>query len=111
MTQQTETLQRGANYMNGFFINPDFEDCSYFKSLNPATGEVLGEYPQSAPDQVKSAYHFAEDASKGWRAYSRVKRAEYFLKLAQIIEERREDLANAISLETGKNSIIATYKS
>ena len=51
---------------------------------------------------MESAYQFARDSFHGWKEYSRVKRAEYFLTLANLVEQRREEIAEAITLETGK---------
>ena len=93
-------IVEGKNYINGNFIEASGENI--FKSKDPATGEILGFFPESGKSDVDSAYHFARDSFYGWRQYSRVQRAEYFLKLANIIEKRKEEIAKVISLETGK---------
>jgi len=90
----------GNHYINGSFIcNKNSES---FDSINPATGEVVGTFPEASIPEVESAYQFARDSFQGWRKYSRVKRAEYFLTLANLVEQRREEIAEAITLETGK---------
>jgi len=90
----------GNHYINGSFIcNKNSES---FDSINPATGEVVGTFPEASVPEVESAYQFARDSFQGWRKYSRVKRAEYFLTLANLVEQRREEIAEAITLETGK---------
>ena len=90
----------GNHYINGSFVcNKDSES---FDSINPATGEVVGTFPEASVPEVESAYQFARDSFHGWKEYSRVKRAEYFLTLANLVEQRREEIAEAITLETGK---------
>jgi len=97
----------GQNYINGHFIPPATTRLNkrlgfFFESIDPATGETIGVFPESSQKDIDSAYHFARDSFQGWRQYSRVQRAEYFLKLASIIEDRREEIAHIITLETGK---------
>ena len=90
----------GNHYINGSFVcNKDSES---FDSINPATGEVVGTFPEASVPEVESAYQFARDSFHGWKEYSRVKRAEYFLTLSNLVEQRREEIAEAITLETGK---------
>ena len=93
---------QGNHYINGQFVSPDPASFSYFDSENPATGKILGSFPEANAPQVESAYHSARDSFLGWREYSRIERAEYFLNLAGLVEERREEIARVISLETGK---------
>jgi len=99
---KTERAVNGSNYINGYFTSPDISSCKYFNSINPATNETLGSFPKTSEREIDSVYQFARDSFYGWRQYSRVERAEYFLKLANLVEERKEEIATAISLETGK---------
>ena len=89
----------GKHYINSVFTIGS-EDKFY--TNNPATQEVIGVIPQADISDVESVYHFARDSFYGWREYSRIRRAEYFLKLASLIEERKEEIARLITLETGK---------
>ena len=98
----TTLIVQGANYVNGQFFSPDPLEGEYFDSTNPATGKIVGSFPQSSSKDVSAAYQAARESFEGWRQYSRIKRAEYFLTLANLIEKRREDIAKAISIETGK---------
>jgi aldehyde dehydrogenase (NAD+) len=95
----TAPIIEGQNYINGVFSRGSGDT---FDDIDPATGEVLGTFNESTDKEIDSAYQFARDSFYGWRTYSRVQRAEYFLKLAQIIEQRRDEIARVISLETGK---------
>ncbi len=92
----------GDNYIDGVFV-PTSSEHNKFEKLNPSTGEVLGLFPLSTSSEVTSACEAARSAFKTWSKLSRLTRAEYFNTLARIVENRRDELATAISLDTGKN--------
>ena len=96
----TYTITQGLHYINGQWTGGSQQAA--FDSKNPSTKEIIGSFPQATQSEVDSVYHFARDSFYGWRSFSRIQRAEYFLKLANLIEERREELARTISEETGK---------
>tara|TARA_R100000808_G_C2155447_1_gene167998 strand:+ start:17714 stop:19255 length:1542 start_codon:yes stop_codon:yes gene_type:complete len=109
MSTMTDELVEGRNYVNGEFVawrkgvgGADF-DTDEYANINPATGEVLGMFPQSTPEEVWEAYDNARTAFSSWKAKSRLERAEILNKVADLIVQRREKLARIISLETGKN--------
>ena len=90
----------GQNYVGGKFYHPFHET---FKNINPATEFVLGEFPLTTHSEVKEVTLVARRAFKKWKDVSRLARAEYFYKISKIIEDRRDEIARIISLETGKN--------
>tara|TARA_B100000131_G_scaffold323091_1_gene379762 strand:+ start:3726 stop:5267 length:1542 start_codon:yes stop_codon:yes gene_type:complete len=90
----------GQNYINRNFTNIE-EDS--FQKINPSTGEVLGEFPKTSKKTVEDTIALARHSFLLWRGKSRVERAEVMLRVAQIVERRREEIATVISLETGKN--------
>ena len=90
----------GKNYVGGKFYHP-FHGT--FKNINPATESVLGEFPLTTNSEVKEVILVARRAFKKWKDVSRLARAEYFYKISKIIEDRRDEIARIISLETGKN--------
>jgi aldehyde dehydrogenase (NAD+) len=91
---------KGRNYYGGEWHE---ERSGTFVAINPATSAVYGEYPISNREIVSNAVKAARIAFLKWRNVSRVQRAEYFDKLAQLIKRDHEKLRDAISLETGKN--------
>ena len=97
-----EQNRKGYNYINGEFVKykPDTET---YKNVNPATGKSLGVFPQSTQEDVSNAYTAARKAFPTWKSMSRVNRAEYLNKVAELVERNKEKLACIISLETGKN--------
>jgi aldehyde dehydrogenase (NAD+) len=73
-----------------------------FCNHNPATGEVLGEYPSSGPEDVEAAVDAARSAYPAWRLTPAPKRAEIVFRAGEIIRARKEDLARAMTREMGK---------
>ncbi len=73
-----------------------------FLNHNPATGEVLGEFPASGPEDVNDAALAATAAYQGWRLTPAPKRAEIVYRAGEIIRARKEELARAMTREMGK---------
>lgn len=92
---------QGKNYVNGWFeIDTDWQ---IFNAINPSTEKVYGEFPLTNESGVLQAVEYARKAFGPWRSLSRVARAEFFDKLAQLLKRDHEALRDAISVETGKN--------
>ena len=88
------------HYINGEFVDGDEEGL--FDSVNPATGKIVGAFPQATSDEISAAYNAAKSAFPAWRDLSRFQRGDYFLKVAELLENNKEDIAAIISQETGK---------
>src|SRR5260221_4409657 len=73
-----------------------------FKNLTPATGEVLGEFPESGPEDVAAAVDAARGALRSWQLTPAPKRGELLYKLGALIASQKEDLARAATREMGK---------
>tara|TARA_R100000808_G_scaffold24949_2_gene59776 strand:+ start:2425 stop:3963 length:1539 start_codon:yes stop_codon:yes gene_type:complete len=93
----------GKNYINGEWSLPHTKDESSYHNINPSTGKPLGAFPLSGPNEVDLAVKSARKAFHKWKKVSRFVRSDYMNRVAQIIENRKEELAEVISLETGKN--------
>ena len=72
------------------------------QSVNPYSGEIIQTYKNhsnneanSIIDQVNSAWHL-------WKITSIESRSQLMIKLADLLIERKEELANLITLEMGK---------
>jgi aldehyde dehydrogenase (NAD+) len=75
----------------------------HFPSRNPARfDEVLGEFPKSTTDEAAKAVAAARAAFPAWRRTSRIKRAELFDELAQLVKRDTDNLARLMALECGK---------
>ena len=90
-----------GNYIEGEWLESDASES--FDNINPCNEEKIGRYPKTTEKEVGKACAAARRAFHSWKNISRVKRAEYLYRVAKIIEERTEELARAISMETGKN--------
>jgi aldehyde dehydrogenase (NAD+) len=73
-----------------------------FSNTNPATGETLGTFPASGPEDVDAAVSAAREAYPGWRLTPAPKRAEILFRAGEIIRARKEELARAMTREMGK---------
>lgn len=71
-------------------------------SINPATGEFLTTYPLGDASDVEDAVVAAEEAFETWRKTSPMERQDALLKIAALMEERKQELAIVESMETGK---------
>ncbi len=70
--------------------------------LNPATGETIAEVPQGTQADVDRAVEAAKKALPEWLETTPGERAEILLKLADVIDENAEELAQLESVNVGK---------
>ena len=76
---------------------------STYAVVNPATDEVLKEYPEISDADLKSAIGRADDAHRAWSAGSTVaERAELVRAVGRLHTERRQALGEIIVREMGK---------
>jgi aldehyde dehydrogenase (NAD+) len=88
-------------FVNGEFVDP--ADGAAFKSISPATEEVLAEVAEAGPADVDRAVAAARRAyEKVWGPMPGAERAKYLYRLARIIQERSRELAVLESLDNGK---------
>jgi len=87
----------------GLFINGTFVDAkSGFKTVNPATEEVLAEVAEASKADVDNAVKAARAAFPKWTKVGGRERAKYLFRIARIIQERSRELAVLESLDNGK---------
>lgn len=85
-----------------FFINgKDVVAEKTFDVVNPATGKAVHKCSSATEADAQAAVDAAAKALPGWKALVPTKRREVFLKAADILEKRRDDLANTMAEETG----------
>src|SRR3569833_2953475 len=88
---------------NGQFIDGSFVECkATFKSVYPATDEVLSEVALAGPEDVDRAVGAARRAYEKWSSLPGSERAKYLFRIARIIQERSRELAVLESLDNGK---------
>src|SRR6185436_14334867 len=89
----------------GLFIDGSFEPAKEggtFKTVNPATEEVLAEVALGSAEDVDRAVAAARRAFGPWSARPGAERAKYLFRIARIIQERSRELAVLESLDNGK---------
>jgi len=80
----------------------DSESGERVEATSPATGEVLGTVPSGTRDDARRAIASANAARRDWASRSAFERAAAMERVAGLVEERRDDLALALTLDQGK---------
>ena len=93
------------NYINGKLKEPI--NKQWIDGINPGTGEVYGKLPNSDYEDVALAYKAAHAAFPAWSKTPIEKRSQILSKIADLIEEKLDDLAVAESLDNGKPVALA----
>jgi len=94
-------MKRYLNYINGEWV--DSSSGKSFTNSNPADKEdVIGEFPESAPEDVSAAVDAARRSYSKWRLYPAPKRAEILYRAAEIILCNKEKYTHDMTREMGK---------
>src|SRR6478735_9017029 len=76
---------------------------SLYAVVDPATGDVVKEYPTATDEQIEAAVSAAAAAFTGWsKTTSVADRAGLIRKVAALHNERKDELARIIQREMGK---------
>jgi aldehyde dehydrogenase (NAD+) len=90
----------------GLFVGGEFVDSvdgRPFKTISPATEEVLAEVTEAGPRDVDRAVSAARAAyTAHWAPMRHADRSKYLFRIARIIQERSRELAVLESLDNGK---------
>jgi acyl-CoA reductase-like NAD-dependent aldehyde dehydrogenase len=90
----------------GLFINGEFvesTDGSPFKTVNPATEEVLSEVWSAGQADVDTAVAAARQAfDTSWGRMRGSERGKYLFRIARLVQERARELAVLESIDNGK---------
>lgn len=89
-----------ANYIGGKRIPP--RENRYLESYNPATGAVHALVPDSAATDIEDAVAAAAEAFPGWSRTPVEERAAIMNRIADGLERRLNDFAEAESADQGK---------
>lgn len=98
------TIQH-RNFINGGFV--DAKAQGVIPVLNPATGAVLSEIPETSPEAVADAIAAAKSAQRSWEAKAPIERAGYLRQISAKIRQNVPALAKAIVAEQGKTMGLA----
>lgn len=110
MSMKTESRERAEghtkaevhhNYIGGRWQKS--KTGATFESYNPANlKEVVGHFALSEPEDVNAACDAAAKAFPEWKNTPAPERGDIILKAAQLLETRKEDIAQAMTREMGK---------
>ena len=98
-----ETL---ANFIDGEYCPP--VNHNYLDNIEPATGLVYGQIPNSDEEDLTLAINAAETALPAWRNLSLEQRSEVLFNIARGIEDNIDALANAEAVDNGKPISLAS---
>ena len=78
------------------------ESGATMESTSPATGERIGSVPEGTRQDAQRAVAAANSAWRKWAARSAFERAKALERIADLVAERRDDLASTLTLDQGK---------
>ena len=96
-TTETKTFK---NFIGGEWV--DAASGETFETRSPATGETLGVFPKSGPEDADRAVAAAKEAYEEWRLVPAPKRGEILFRFARLLEEAKHDLTDLMTREMGK---------
>ncbi len=88
------------NYIGGKWIEAGSGETFY--THNPATEEIIAAVSKSAAQDVGAAVQAAKAAYKNWRLTPAPRRGEILFSVAQLLTERKEEIAQLMTQEMGK---------
>ena len=102
-------IEPGRLLINGHWT----EGSKTFDTVNPATGEVLTQVAEASAADVDRAVQAArpafEDRSGAWRKLSASERGRLIWRLADLVENNIEELAELETLDNGKPIFESRY--
>src|SRR3990172_13416943 len=93
-------VQDNGFYIGGRWTNP--RDRKRLETVTPATGEVLGTFPQGTKEDVNAAVNAAKGAFEKWRKTPAPRRGDLLLEAAKILRKKKEELGRVVTMEMGK---------
>ena len=88
-----------SNLIAGQFVQAD--DGKTLNHVDPSTGQVRGTLPDSDILDVVMALQGAHKAQATWPKLSFHERSQFLFKIADLIEQKAEEFANAQALDVG----------
>ena len=87
-------------YINGEWVHA--EGGSTFDVINPADRSVIARVTNGAVPDVERAVAAAHAAFREWSVLAPKDRGRFLLRIQELMEARRDDLARLVTLENGK---------
>ena len=86
------------------------DDGRTFDDMNPFSGEVFARVPASGANEVQRAIDAADKAFPAWAAMGARARQALFLKAADILERRADEVVLLMALETGSAAPFSRFQ-
>jgi aminomuconate-semialdehyde/2-hydroxymuconate-6-semialdehyde dehydrogenase len=93
-------VKRVANFIDGRSVPPG--SGQHLPDVDPATGQVIAEIPDSGAEDVDAAVAAASRAFESWRKTPADERSKLLLRVADLIQGNFDELARLESEDNGK---------
>ena len=87
-------------YVGGAWVESD--SGATMEAMSPATGARIGSVPEGTREDARRAIAAANASWRDWAARSPFERAAAMERIAELVVERRDDLARTLTLDQGK---------
>lgn len=88
-----------THFINGLH---NYDGTDTFKNINPHNGQTINEVIRGNTNTVNTAIKSARNAQPAWSSKTPVERGQILYKICLAMEERSDELAEIIAVETGK---------
>ena len=95
------TVEKLKNYINGEWV--ESKTTTYEDVYNPATKEIIAQVPISTKEDIDFAAEVAKAAFEKWKNIAVPRRARILFNYQQLLTQHKEELAQLITIENGKN--------
>lgn len=99
-TKAPQFKEKYGNFINGQFQEP--RSGQYFDNLSPVNGQVLCQVARSNADDIELALDAAHAAKDAWGKTSQAERGLILTRIAQVMEDNLDLLAEAETWDNGK---------
>jgi aldehyde dehydrogenase (NAD+) len=88
-------------FIDGVWQNS--ESGETYSRVNPADpDEILGDFQKGNAEDAKKAVEASEQAFENWSNTPAPKRAQYILKVGELLQNQKEELSLMVTREMGK---------
>jgi succinate-semialdehyde dehydrogenase/glutarate-semialdehyde dehydrogenase len=94
------TVRTLQNFVGGEWVEATGDSSR--EIVSPVTGEKLADVPDASREDVERATRAAREAQPRWAALTAWERASVCHAIADLIDERKEEMARELTLEQGK---------
>ena len=89
------------NYIDGKWVFG--ENDKFIDIHSPIDNSLVGRITSMNKDEVDSAIKVAKEAQRDWKDVPNHEKANYFYKIAELLDEQAEDIAEVLIKEIGKD--------